>query len=73
VPQLQGGEEGWPLQVQQPVLSSNWSDPLWAMAGLSLTAASVLAGESVEAPPEAGNGMQLAAGHRQMHVCHCCR
>lgn len=69
---LRGGEEGLPLWAQPPGSGSHRSEPPWAAAALSLTAASVLAGGSVEAPREAGNGRQLAAGCWQAHVCHCC-
>ena len=69
---LQAVGAGSALQAQRPGWDSRRSGPPWAVADLSLTAASVLAGGSVEAPREAGNGLQLAAGRRQTHVYHCC-
>lgn len=70
---LQGGEEGLRLRARHPGSGSRWPEPRQATAGLSLTAASVLAGGSVEAPREAGNGAQPAAGCWRTHVCHCRR
>lgn len=69
---LRGGEVGSALQAPLPGLGSHWPEPPRAMADLALIAASVLAGGSVEAPREAGNGLQLAAGRRPPHACHCC-
>lgn len=70
--QLQGGVGDWPRWAQRPGMGSHWPEPLQAVAGLALTAASVLVGENVEAPPGAGNAMQLVAGRWQTRACHCC-
>lgn len=60
---LPAAEEDSPLLVRYLALGWCQSECQEAVAALSLGAASVLAGGSVEAPREAGNGTQLAAAH----------